>query len=56
MDLAYLLSRYQNSLGRAATAACVASRAAHRALAAAYAERIRQWQHAHGTFDRAVAA
>ncbi len=40
MDLAYLLSRYQNALTRAGTAACVSSRASHRALAAGYAARI----------------
>ncbi|WP_333571833.1 hypothetical protein [Sphingomonas sp.] len=56
MDLAYLLSRYRQSVTRAGTAACVASRASHRALAAGYAERIRHWQHAHGAADTAIAA
>lgn len=56
MDLAYLLSRYQNSLYRAAVAACVASRASHRALAAGYADRIREWLRIHGTPNLAVAA
>ena len=41
MDLNYLLSRQQVSLVRADTAACPEARFAHRALARAYAERIR---------------
>jgi hypothetical protein len=41
MDLNYLLSRQQVSLVRADTAACPEARFAHRALAHAYAERIR---------------
>ncbi|MGN8000355.1 hypothetical protein ACTJKY_15460 [Sphingomonas sp. 22176] len=44
MDLAYLLSRYQNALRSTSAAACVASRASHCALAAAYAERIRAYR------------
>lgn len=53
MDLAYLLSRYQNALTRAGTAACVASRASHRALAAAYAERIRAYRLANAMAEAA---
>lgn len=53
MDLAYLLSRYQTALTRAGTAACVSSRASHRALAAGYAERIRAYRLAHGLADAA---
>ena len=56
MDLAYLVSRHQNSVRRASAAACVASRASHRALAAAYARRIQEWQHRNGTADLAIAA
>ncbi|GAA0739272.1 hypothetical protein [Sphingomonas trueperi] len=47
MDLAYLLSRHQNALTRAGTAACISSRAAHRAFAAGYAERIAAYRQAH---------
>ncbi|WP_198162076.1 hypothetical protein [Sphingomonas sp. TDK1] len=47
MDLAYLLSRYQNALTRAGSAACMSSRAAHRAFAAVYAERISAYREAH---------
>jgi hypothetical protein len=47
MDLAYLLSRHQNAMTRAGTAACVSSRAAHRAFAAIYAERISVYREAH---------
>ncbi len=53
MDLAYLLSRHQNAVTRAGTAACVASRASHRAFAAGYAERIRAYRLAHGLADAA---
>ncbi len=53
MDLAYLLSRYQNAMTRSGTAACVSSRASHRAFAAGYAERIRAYRLAH---DMAEAA
>ncbi|UYY77951.1 hypothetical protein [Sphingomonas sp. R1] len=56
MDLAYLLARYQNSLRLAAAAACIASRASHRALAAEYAKRIHAWQRIHGAPDLAIAA
>lgn len=56
MDLAYLLSRYQNSVRRASAAACVASRASHHALAAAYARRIQEWQRANSAADLAIAA
>jgi len=56
MDLAYLLSRYQNALRNTAAAACVASRASHRALALGYADRIREWHRANGTPELAIAA
>ena len=56
MDLAYLLARYHNSLRLAAAAACIASRASHRALAAEYAKRIHAWQRIHGAPDLAIAA
>lgn len=56
MDLAYLVARYQNSLRLAAAAACVASRASHRALAAEYAKRIQAGQRRHGAPELAVAA
>ncbi|SFJ60858.1 hypothetical protein SAMN03159338_1922 [Sphingomonas sp. NFR04] len=53
MDLAYLLSRYEISVARAGSAACVSARASHRALASGYAERIRRFRMAGTT---AVAA
>lgn len=56
MDLNYLLSRHQQSLMRASTAPCVASRASHRAFAAGYAERIRELQRTYGTRTSAIAA
>jgi hypothetical protein len=41
MDMNYLLSRHQVSMMRADAAACPEARIAHRALARAYADRIR---------------
>lgn len=48
MDLNYILCRHQLSLIAAETAACAASRFAHRGLARGYAERIRAFQKAAG--------
>jgi len=56
MDLDYLLSRHQKSLLRANTALCVSSRASHRALAAGYAERIREVRLVHSVRASAIAA
>lgn len=56
MDLDYFVSRHRESLLRAGNAPCVSSRASHRALAAGYAERIRQLREASVAATLAIAA